>query len=82
MTDWTECPPRRPGVAAHGLDRALDLVRARKAAAQLCVLRDGNVVLDRAFGCGPEALTDRLTASREGALHQGSVGDAIIAACS
>jgi hypothetical protein len=27
-------------------------------------------------------LTDRLTVSHEGAVHQGSVGDAIIAACS
>ena len=27
-------------------------------------------------------LTDRLTASHDGALHSGSVGDAIIAACS
>lgn len=31
----------------------VELVEARGAAAQLCVLRDGEVVLDRAFGAGP-----------------------------
>jgi len=30
---------------------ALDLIRARGAAAQICVLRDGEVVLDHAVGC-------------------------------
>jgi CubicO group peptidase (beta-lactamase class C family) len=64
MTDWTECAPRQAGVAARGLERALDLVRARAAVAQLCVLRDGNVVLDRAFGCGPEALFWIFSASK------------------
>ncbi|HKA12029.1 MAG TPA: serine hydrolase domain-containing protein [Candidatus Dormibacteraeota bacterium] len=38
------------------LDRALELVRARKTAAQLCVLREGQVVLDRSFGCPKDAL--------------------------
>lgn len=45
---------RRPGRA--GLDRAVELVRARGAVAQLCVLRDGEVVLDEAIGCRPDSL--------------------------
>ncbi len=56
MTDWTECPPRQAGVEERGLARALELVRARGATAQLCVLREGRVVLDRAIGCRPDAL--------------------------
>jgi len=56
MTGWTECPPGQAGAASAGLDRALDLVRARGAAAQLCVVRDGQVVLDRAVGCRPDSL--------------------------
>jgi CubicO group peptidase (beta-lactamase class C family) len=31
-------------------------VQARGAAAQLCVIRDGEVVLNRSFGCPPDAL--------------------------
>jgi CubicO group peptidase (beta-lactamase class C family) len=31
-------------------------VQARGAAAQLCVIRDGEIVLDRSFGCPPDAL--------------------------
>jgi CubicO group peptidase (beta-lactamase class C family) len=64
VTDWAECLPRQAGVEERGLDRALDLVRARNATAQLCVLRDGNVVLDRAFGCGPEDLFWIFSASK------------------
>lgn len=56
MIDWTECPPRQAGVQERGLARALELVRERGATAQLCVLREGQVVLDRAFGCRPDAL--------------------------
>jgi len=36
------------------LRRAVELVEHRGAAAQLCVLRDGDVVLDRAVGAGPD----------------------------
>jgi len=43
-------------VDAAGLACAVDLVRTRGATAQLCVLRDGQVVLDRAIGCRPDAL--------------------------
>lgn len=39
-----------------GLDRVLELVRARRSVARLCVLRGGQVVLDRGFGCGPDAM--------------------------
>lgn len=39
-----------------GLERAVSLVAARRASAQLCVLRDGRVVLNRSFGCAPDAL--------------------------
>jgi CubicO group peptidase (beta-lactamase class C family) len=38
------------------LERALELVRDRGAVSQLCVLRGDRVVLDRSFGCGPDAL--------------------------
>jgi CubicO group peptidase (beta-lactamase class C family) len=34
----------------------VDLVSARGAVAQLCVVRDGRVVLDRAIGCRPDSL--------------------------
>jgi CubicO group peptidase (beta-lactamase class C family) len=56
MTGWTECSPSQVGVDAAGLARALELVDARGATAQLCVLRDGQVVLDRAIGCRPDSL--------------------------
>ena len=39
-----------------GLTRVEDLVRSRDAAARVCLLRDGRVVLDRAFGCRPDSL--------------------------
>jgi CubicO group peptidase (beta-lactamase class C family) len=64
VTGWAECPPGRAGVAAAGLDRALDLVRARGVAAQLCVVRDGRVVLDRAVGCRPDSLFWIFSASK------------------
>jgi CubicO group peptidase (beta-lactamase class C family) len=56
MTEWTECPPQEAGLRREGLVRALDLIQARGAAAQLCVLREGRVVLDRCVGCPPDAL--------------------------
>jgi len=64
MTDWTECPPRQAGVPEPGLARVLELVRARGATAQLCVLRQGQVVLDRAIGCRPDALFWLFSASK------------------
>jgi CubicO group peptidase (beta-lactamase class C family) len=51
-------------VAPAGVARALDLVRSRGAAAQICVLRDGQVVLDHAAGCRPDALFWIFSASK------------------
>ena len=64
MTDGAECPPGQAGVATDGLDRALGLVRARRAVAQLCVVRDGQLVLDRAVGCRPDSLFWTFSASK------------------
>ena len=64
MTDWAECPPGQRGIPADRLDQALGLVRARGAAAQLCVVRDGQVVLDRAVGCRPDSLFWIFSASK------------------
>jgi CubicO group peptidase (beta-lactamase class C family) len=57
-------PPGQAGVRPAGLARALDLVLARGAAAQICVLRDGQVVLDRAAGCRPDGLFWVFSASK------------------
>jgi CubicO group peptidase (beta-lactamase class C family) len=51
--DWTECPPQELGVAPERLASALRLVHARGGTAQLVVLKDGSVLLDRTFGCAP-----------------------------
>lgn len=47
-----------------GCGRAWELVRARGAAAQLCVLRDGEVLLDDATGCPPDDLFWIFSASK------------------
>lgn len=59
MTDAVE--PTREGLGADptGLVRAVELVRARGAVAQLCVLHRGEVALDRTFGCEPD-LVERI----------------------
>ncbi len=62
--DWAECPPAQAGVREEKLARALELVRLRGACAQLCVLREGRVVLDRAYGCRPDALFWIFSASK------------------
>ena len=69
MIDWVESPPRRPGFDGAGFDgaglaRVVNLVRARGATAQLCVLQDGKVILDRAFGCEPDSLFWIFSASK------------------
>jgi CubicO group peptidase (beta-lactamase class C family) len=56
VIDWTECPPEQAGLDAAALSGVLDLVRAHKAAAQVCLLRDGQVILDRTFGCRQDSL--------------------------
>jgi CubicO group peptidase (beta-lactamase class C family) len=52
------------GMSPDGLEPALDVVRSRGARAQLCVLRDGQVVLDRTFGCDPGSLFWIFSASK------------------
>jgi CubicO group peptidase (beta-lactamase class C family) len=47
--------PADAGMDAARLNEAVGLVRARGARAQLVVLRHGRVVLDRSFGCRPDA---------------------------
>jgi CubicO group peptidase (beta-lactamase class C family) len=64
MTDGVESAPEGLGADPAALDRAVDLVRARGAVAQLCVLRRGEVVLDRTFGCAPDALFWVFSASK------------------
>ncbi|MEU6746730.1 serine hydrolase domain-containing protein [Spirillospora sp. NPDC046719] len=64
MVDWTECPPEQVGVDSAGLARALELVAARRAAAQICVLRDGRVVLDRSVACRSDSLFWIFSASK------------------
>ncbi|MGI5242392.1 serine hydrolase domain-containing protein [Dactylosporangium sp. CA-139066] len=54
MIEWAE---RDTGdVDRDGLEAAARLARDRGGAAQLCVVRDGVVVLDRAYGCRPSSL--------------------------
>src|ERR1700730_14092071 len=56
MTVGTESPPSSTRMDATRLDRALELIKSRNATAQLCVIRDGQVVLDRSFNCRRDAL--------------------------
>ncbi len=58
MTSSSAAPPGTGprGVDPVHLERAWDLVVRRGAPAQLCVIRDGRVVLDRSFRCDPDAL--------------------------
>jgi CubicO group peptidase (beta-lactamase class C family) len=48
--------PEAAGMDAGALRRAVELIEDRGALAQVCVLRHGQVVLDRAFGCRPDSL--------------------------
>jgi CubicO group peptidase (beta-lactamase class C family) len=52
------------GIDPVGLERALKLVSERGAVAQLCLLRDGAVVLDHTVGCGPRDLFLIFSASK------------------
>nr|BFE57165.1 lipase LipE [Dactylosporangium thailandense] len=54
MLDWSERDP--DGVDRAGLEAAAATARERGGASQLVVVRDGVVVLDRAYGCDPGAL--------------------------
>jgi CubicO group peptidase (beta-lactamase class C family) len=55
-TEWIECDPAILGVDPDKLSRVVDLVQARGAVAQLCVILDGKVLLDRSFGCQADSL--------------------------
>lgn len=59
-----ECEPRAAGLHEGQLVQAVELVKARGGAAQLCVIRDGLVVVDLAFGCRPDALFWLFSASK------------------
>ena len=53
--------PQPPGLDPDALDsdalsQVNGLIRAYGAVAQICVLRDEQMVLDRAFGCRPDSL--------------------------
>jgi CubicO group peptidase (beta-lactamase class C family) len=55
--------PGARGVAAD-FDEAIRLIAARRAPAQLCVIRRGQVVLEQAFGCQPGSLFFMFSASK------------------
>jgi CubicO group peptidase (beta-lactamase class C family) len=61
---WTETEPETVGMDPTGVKAAVELVEARGASAQLCVLREGKVVLDRSFHCGPDSLFWIFSASK------------------
>ncbi len=46
----------RAGIDKACLSRALERISKRKAAAQICVLRGGEVVFNHAFGCKENSL--------------------------
>ncbi|MGW8378116.1 serine hydrolase domain-containing protein [Streptomyces sp. ODS28] len=48
----------------EALGHAVELMRARGGAAQLCVVRDGRVLVDEAVGCAPDALFWTYSASK------------------
>jgi CubicO group peptidase (beta-lactamase class C family) len=55
LTGWTE-PALWAGTDPAALEEAVGLIQAHGAAAQVCVMRNGQVILDRSFGCRPDAL--------------------------
>jgi CubicO group peptidase (beta-lactamase class C family) len=54
--DWAECDPALLGVDPSKLSQVLDLIEARDAAAQLCVILDGRVLLNRSYACHASSL--------------------------
>jgi CubicO group peptidase (beta-lactamase class C family) len=61
---WTESDSIELNLDTTKLSAAVNLVQARGTAAQLCVIRYGQVVLDRYFGCGPRSLFWIFSASK------------------
>jgi CubicO group peptidase (beta-lactamase class C family) len=58
------CDPRDAGFDPDRLREAVELIEARGAVAQLCVVRYGRTVVDRSFGCSPNALFWLFSASK------------------
>jgi CubicO group peptidase (beta-lactamase class C family) len=58
------CDPGDAGFDADRLAEAVGLVEARGSVAQLCLVRDGRLVVDRAFRCAPNALFWLFSASK------------------
>ena len=54
--EWRECNPADLGVDRLKLSRVIELVEARGAKAQLCVIFRGRVLIDRSFGCNADSL--------------------------
>lgn len=62
--EWCECDPALAGIDPSRLSQVMDLVQARGAAAQLCVIRDGKVILERSWGCRRDSLFWLFSASK------------------
>jgi CubicO group peptidase (beta-lactamase class C family) len=58
------CDPADAGFDADRLAEAVGLIERRAGIAQLCVVREGRVVVDRSFGCSPNALFWLFSASK------------------
>lgn len=58
------CEPEDVGLDTRRLRAAVRLVEGHGSIAQLCVVRDGHVVVDRSFGCAPNALFWLFSASK------------------
>jgi CubicO group peptidase (beta-lactamase class C family) len=56
--------PQDAGFDPDRLAEAIGLIEARGGVAQLCVVRDGRTVVDRSFGCSPNALFWLFSASK------------------
>lgn len=56
MIRGAESPPSSAGMNAAAIDQAVGLVKTINTMAQLFVIRDGRVVIDRSFNCPPDVL--------------------------
>jgi len=62
--DWHEVDPDIGSIDRRKLSHAVDLIQSRQTAAQLCVIRHGRLVIERSFGCDPQALFWIFSASK------------------